>query len=55
MEKVKRLSLEEFKTQSFSETSTEELEKLTGGIMGACHTCPTLAEQLRDWLIDTWF
>ncbi|MBA5629232.1 hypothetical protein [Moheibacter lacus] len=33
---MKKLSLEEFKN-SFVDESSNELEKLTGGILGDCH------------------
>lgn len=36
---MKRLSLEDFKTKP---ENTKELESLTGGILGACHTLDNL-------------
>ncbi|WP_157449618.1 hypothetical protein [Croceitalea dokdonensis] len=35
---MKRLNLDAFKAQ-LSKNQTNELEGLTGGIMGACHCC----------------
>lgn len=35
---VSRLNLDQFKSQISKNVNHEELEKLTGGILGACHT-----------------
>lgn len=32
-----RLTLDQFKSQSNNNENNEELEKLTGGVLGACH------------------
>lgn len=32
-----RLSLDQFKAQTSNNVNNEELEKLTGGVLGACH------------------
>lgn len=34
---MKKLSLEKFKTTFVENTNSDELEKLTGGILGSCH------------------
>lgn len=39
-----RLSLDQFKIQNSNSINSEELEKLTGGILGACHPDPHAAE-----------
>ncbi|MBT2623626.1 hypothetical protein [Chryseobacterium sp. ISL-6] len=35
---MSRLSLDQFKKETDKTVKTEELAKLTGGILGACHT-----------------
>lgn len=49
--KESRLSLDEFKKSFVDKSSEEELEKLTGGILGDCHDEPTFMDKLKQ-LID---
>jgi hypothetical protein len=47
---MSRLNLDAFKAQT-STKQIEELESLTGGILGACHCCtddPTASEILQE-------
>lgn len=50
-----RLSLDQFKSQN-SDIDNQELEKLTGGVLGACHSTSwwddvkqTIKDAIRDW------
>ncbi|MFV0233926.1 hypothetical protein OBK30_12805 [Empedobacter falsenii] len=46
-----RLSLEEFKNSFIDNSNAEELEKLTGGILGTCHDKPkSTLEKVIDWI-----
>lgn len=48
---MKKLSLEEFKTTFVENTNSDELEKLTGGILGSCHDmtdAEKAAKAIRD-------
>ncbi|PRB03817.1 hypothetical protein CQ046_08475 [Chryseobacterium sp. MYb7] len=42
-----RLSLDQFKAKSSNNLNNEELEKLTGGILGACH--PGLIDRIIQY------
>ncbi|MBT2623623.1 hypothetical protein [Chryseobacterium sp. ISL-6] len=44
-----RLTLDQFKSQSSNNVNNEELEKLTGGVLGACHS---LLDQAIKWVGD---
>ena len=50
--KGSRLSLDQFKSNMPSQVNNEELEKLTGGILGACHVEP---KSWFDRLVDAVF
>jgi hypothetical protein len=46
---MERLSLDDFKMKS---NNSEELEQLSGGILGACHTTTEEPEEPNWWLLD---
>jgi hypothetical protein len=49
---TKRLSLEDFKVKSFASNEVESLEKISGGILGACHddgTCQPIKDIKIYW------
>ena len=46
---MERLSLEDFKAKS---NSTDELEQLTGGILGSCHDEPSWWDVVQDYIGD---
>ena len=52
-----RLSLDQFKAKAETLNQTEELEKLSGGILGSCHNC-NCAENgqgaLCEWICSTY-
>lgn len=65
--KGSRLSLDQFKSQNSNNVNNQELEKLTGGILGACHTASYLEvrtleakqdgaafRELVNW-VKSWF
>ena len=48
---TKRLSLDQFKAKAEISNQTQELEKISGGVLGACH-CDCCPSWIPDWYCD---
>ncbi|WP_312299193.1 hypothetical protein [Chryseobacterium sp.] len=49
-----RLNLDQFKAQISNNQSNEELEKLTGGVLGACHSWWDKTKAYLQECVDEW-
>lgn len=50
----KRLTLDQFKKKNVNLEKQEDLKKMTGGILGACHPQDTVKQVIKDHVEKIW-